>query len=276
MKNNNGKIAIAIVAMFVVALSIVGFTYAYFTAQVDGNDANESVKVTAGELVISYNNTKTMTAKNVVPGWISDGDKFYDPIKSIKDFDGITGITAASYKTDGTTITLAQVKDLESGEMVNDYESVEAKLRAQYGLTDPAEFNVKNEGTDAAAYSVDLNINVTGISDPENFYVYLYESDSEITDLTAQGVKTAYSRTLKAIMGEGTTITNPVTVIADRTLTNNGDSKYYKLVLEYKEADKTGVNDSDNQDASQDAIVSVTVDVNGLEQTATTVATAGE
>ena len=31
MDNNNKRIAIAIVAMFVVALSIIGFTYAYFT-----------------------------------------------------------------------------------------------------------------------------------------------------------------------------------------------------------------------------------------------------
>ena len=51
MERNNGKIAIAIVAMFVVALSIVGFTYAYFVANVEGN-TDTNVTVTSGELIL--------------------------------------------------------------------------------------------------------------------------------------------------------------------------------------------------------------------------------
>ena len=66
MKNNNGKIAIAIVAMFVVALSVVGFTYAYFTATVKGNEANESVKVTAGKLEIVYGSGTKLQAQNLL------------------------------------------------------------------------------------------------------------------------------------------------------------------------------------------------------------------
>ena len=46
-KNNNGKLAIAIVAMFVVALSIVGVTYAYFTSQTVYNESEEDPRVLA-------------------------------------------------------------------------------------------------------------------------------------------------------------------------------------------------------------------------------------
>ena len=67
MEKNNGKIAIAIVAMFVVALSIVGFTYAYFVASVTNNDADTSVQVTAGELVSKNKNEKTETYELKLP-----------------------------------------------------------------------------------------------------------------------------------------------------------------------------------------------------------------
>ena len=73
MKNNNGKIAIAIVAMFVVALSVVGFTYAFFTASVVPNDADRSAEVVAGMMEVQYTQNRTLQGTNIVPGWISDG-----------------------------------------------------------------------------------------------------------------------------------------------------------------------------------------------------------
>lgn len=94
MKENNGKIAIAIVAMFVVALSVVGFTYAYFVATVNTNTDNHQVEVQAGVLKINYDNGQTLTATDIVPGWKSDNDMVYNSIASVSTVDGITQITA--------------------------------------------------------------------------------------------------------------------------------------------------------------------------------------
>ena len=74
---NNGKIAIAIVAMFVVALSVVGFTYAYFTASVVRNQDEKTTEVTAGMLEVNYTQNKTMKAEKVIPGWESDGLHYF-------------------------------------------------------------------------------------------------------------------------------------------------------------------------------------------------------
>lgn len=78
MEKNNGKIAIAIVAMFVVALSIVGFTYAYFVANVTGNEET-NVTVTAGILEVEYTTTtgSTLVAENLVPGWKNNSKRYY-------------------------------------------------------------------------------------------------------------------------------------------------------------------------------------------------------
>lgn len=98
MERNNGKIAIAIVAMFVVALSIVGVTYAYFVASVNKNDANKSVEVKAGILKVTYASGQTLSAEGIVPGWKSDDNMVYNSIKSVsKAADGSSHITAVPY-----------------------------------------------------------------------------------------------------------------------------------------------------------------------------------
>lgn len=267
MKNNNGKVAIAIVAMFVVALSIVGLTYAYFTARVVGNDANQSIQVTAGELVISYNNSQSIAALNIVPGWISDGKTFYDPVYSIQNFNGVRGITAVSTDDFGADATDATkpatgklaikpsiVPDTTTNVVIDADENITKEYSA-YGLADPATFNVVNEGTDGAAYEVELSFDIDGIADLENLVAYLYESDSETF-----GTTPIFTTTFKDK-------TSPITAITTRTLATTGAKKYYKLVLEYKEAAEAGNDTADNQDASQDAKVLVTVNVNGLPQT---------
>jgi len=252
MKNNNGKIAIAIVAMFVVALSIVGLTYAYFTAQVVGNDANQSIEVTAGELVISYNNSQSIAAANIVPGWISDGKTFYDPVYSIQNFNGVRGVTAVSLDEFG-----ADEGDLAAEPSVETTATtvIDEKTYSAYGLTDAATFNVVNEGTDGAAYEVELSFDIDGITDLENLVAYLYESDSETF-----GTTPIFTTTFKDK-------SSPITAINTRTLATTGAKKHYKLVLEYKEAAEAGNDTADNQDASQGAKVLVTVNVNGLPQT---------
>lgn len=162
---NNGKIAIAIIAMFVVALSVVGFTYAYFTARVQGNEADKSVEVTAGKLEIKYTKGNKIVAQNLVPGWVSDGKHFYDPQYSkgeeVTGQTGVYKITAVSTdnhatKSDGTTPTDAD------------------------GIETNATFTIQNTADNAGdnTFVIRLKDVTNGLdtADQPNLYVALYET----------------------------------------------------------------------------------------------------
>ena len=93
MEKNNGKLAIAIVAMFVVALSIVGVTYAYFVSRVNYNTSDE-VQVESGILQVNYaaGTSIDTTGLTIVPGWKNDGKMIYHPIKSVDENGHITSV----------------------------------------------------------------------------------------------------------------------------------------------------------------------------------------
>lgn len=144
MKENNGKIAIAVVAMFVVALSIVGFTYAYFTAQVKGNTADKSVEVTAGKLSIVYANGNEISAKNIVPGWISDGKHYYDSMCS----SSLDTVKIGDKEVHKITAVSTETVDLRSNP--KKCSSTDTRVpsvvspSSDDGLTNPVTFTVKN------------------------------------------------------------------------------------------------------------------------------------
>ena len=168
MKNNNGKIAIAIVAMFVVALSVVGFTYAYFVASVNNNVDNHQVEVQAGVLKINYDNGQTLTATDIVPGWKSDNDMVYNSIASVSTVDGVTQITAVKKST------------LTEDQLANGTTTTPVA---------PVTFEVKDQSTnDATAYYgirlVEVN-NGLYANEPNNFKVTLTEATNGA--VTAEG-----------------------------------------------------------------------------------------
>ena len=180
MKNNNGKIAIAIVAMFVVALSVVGFTYAYFVASVNNNKDKHQVEVQAGVLKINYDNGQTLTATNIVPGWKSDNDMIYNSIASVSTKDGKTTITAVKKSTLGDVLTEEQLASSTSTEPVA-----------------PVTFKVKDQSTnEATAYYGIRLVEVTNdlqAVDPDNFKISLTEAGGttvqEAYVLTADGTQ---------------------------------------------------------------------------------------
>lgn len=226
MKDNNGKIVIAIVAMFVVALGIIGVTYAYFTAAVQGNDPDAtSVEVQAGVLEINYANSNKIEAQNLVPGWVNDGQHYYDPVASI-DEDG--HVTAAVKGAEGALITNPEKKD---------------------GIATPATITVTNtKSTETAYYAIRL-INITnGLSDPENFFVTLYSTTT--ADATTGGTKVWRGN----LAATGTQIIVPE---AQDIAVNGND--YYYIALEYN-------NLEDTQNASMGKSVTATVDVIGVSQ----------
>lgn len=143
--NNNGKITIGILTMFVVAISIIGVTYAYFTAQFSTNLNPESVKVYAGKLVANYKESQSIKVKNVVPGWVSDGLHYYDVDVAAADSGKIYAVKATY-----------------------DYTQQEGtKANERMGLASPLEFSVANssESAEAVNYIIALDIKKNGIYD---------------------------------------------------------------------------------------------------------------
>lgn len=148
-QKTNGKIVIAILAMFAVAISIIGFTYAYFTATFNQNLLDKSVTVNAGELVANFIGTNTVDVKNVVPGWKSDGLTYYD------------ATVAQSHNGQIFATTLSNPAD---------YYSANEMTKREYesnGLTAPVQFTVENDSDspDAVSYIIRLTNIVNGIYD---------------------------------------------------------------------------------------------------------------
>ncbi len=212
---NNGKIAIAVVAMFVVALSIVGFTYAYFTAQVQGNTADKSVEVTAGRLEIVYANGNEILAQNIVPGWVSNGDYYFDTVCSSTDEneDGIYEIKAVSK----SAIAEAKNKCSETDQRT----PATLSPTTADGLTDKVTFSVSNSAENTAdnSYIIRLTNITNGLAeaDRKNFFVTLYDGEDAVVwsgNLAASGTQ--------------------VIVPAARTIADDDETQNYSISLTYK------------------------------------------
>lgn len=270
MEKNNGKIAIAIVAMFVVALSIVGVTYAYFTATVKGNESDDySVEVDAGRLEVDYLGTKTIEAYNIVPGWISDGNMYYDPVASIQDVPVIDTDTGLPVEPAQTVKGIIAVNKNDYTEASNtQYQN------KNYGLTNPIEFNVTNDGTDTAHYAVRLVDIVNGIASTDvdeegksNFKYKLYESKETIPE-EGQTVTPTFEEA--EVVAEGELSHETEQTILATTSVEVGGVNYYQLVLYYEDFGNQNASASDSEDEPKS--VSVTVEVVGLNQTGTALA----
>lgn len=188
MEKNNGKIAIAIVAMFVVALSIVGVTYAYFVATVKTNSTNNSVQVKAGILKIAYDNGQILTAESIVPGWKSDGDMIYDPVHSVSTVDGQTRITAKSKTALGATVSANATEPVDP----ITFEVTDASTKgetAYYGIRLVSVNNgLYNDGIPAAEHD-DMLITLT------NNAGLTAVTDYVLTDATSQNLAGVYAIT---------------------------------------------------------------------------------
>lgn len=203
MKENNGKIAIAVVAMFVVALSIVGFTYAYFTAQVKGNTADKSVEVTAGKLSIVYANGNEISAKNIVPGWISDGKHYYDSMCS----SSLDTVKIGDKEVHKITAVSTETVDLTSNP--KKCSSTDTRVpsvvspSSNDGLTDPVTFTVNNatDNTGDNKYVIRLTGIQNGLAegDQENFVLTLKQGDTVVWSgkLAASGTQVIVPSAMK-------------------------------------------------------------------------------
>lgn len=194
---NNGKIAIAIVAMFVVALSVVGFTYAYFTASVKGNSAEKSVEVTAGKLKVIYASSQSIKANNIVPGWINDGAHYYDTVYSRTDVGG--GNIHISAITDDTKVNCNGAEKVANPTTnvteCSDSGKVVASIAERGHFTVEDKSDTKDVNSE---YVIRLNIEENSIADTDNLYVVLSDTNGQIYqhNLGSKGTKQVISPVL--------------------------------------------------------------------------------
>lgn len=264
MEKNNGKIAIAIVAMFVVALSIVGFTYAYFVANVQGNDT-VNVDVTAGILEVAYaNNTgNTVQAYNIVPGWMSDGLHYFDSTKFETDAEGNATYTAQMATSEET---------IPEGVDVND------------GITKPYNFTVSgsSRNTGDAEYVIILNsISKTNVAelDKANFKYALCKDECPVWSnaTETEGVVKTFNGT------EFDTLVNNDAVISSGSLYQATDSteddttadKKVLVISGVETASKTATNsyqlmlyylETSAEQASKGATISADIEIVGVQK----------
>lgn len=247
MRNNNGKIAIAIVAMFVVALSVVGFTYAYFTATVKGNNASKSVEVTAGELSIVYGNGRTLEAQNLVPGWTSDGKHYYD-VNWSKTPSGQTDTNGnIIYAISAVSTDKHKFKSNETGAA----STIEPTVAD--GIADKVPFTVRNATNNDGDnnYIIRLKGIENGIvgDDAKYLWVTLYET-------TVNDGKTTYTAIWSGnLQSAGTQIIVPEA----RTIAKNGAEQTYAVGLTYQ-------NVTNDEQLSKGVTVKATVEVVGVQK----------
>ena len=253
---NNGKIAIAIVAMFVIALSVVGFTYAYFVATVEGNTGVKNVDVVAGRLEVLYSQSNKLQAENIVPGWISDSNHYYDPVYSTKVLAPTTSNGTTTYKivaidktvdvtcTDGTTAKPYACSDTGVSTPV-----------AANGITAPVQFSVTNTENNRGDNHYIIRLNVTtngfGATDKSNLKV-------TVKKVGTNSDTVLWSGTLAA---SGTQIVVP----AAELLQAGNNTNSYKIYVTYVNANATQ-NDPANEGVmnSENKSLVVTADIIGV------------
>ncbi len=241
MDNNNKRIAIAIVAMFVVALSIIGFTYAYFTARVTANTTSESVKITAGKLEVTYTAGQLIRATGIVPGWKSDGLSYFNP----------------TVISEGNKI-IAQ--------HANTYEEIPKEYSTSaWGVVEPSTFTVKNTGDKVAYYAVRLKNIKNGLStetgttnnidDRKNLVAKLYKGTYVKGTSPSESNLVGEEKAVFSDSEDGTVVISKALQVGESQEVN------YYIILEYKN------NPDVDQSESMKKTVEATVEVVGITQT---------
>ncbi len=71
------RILISIVALILLALTLMGITYAYFISKVSGNTEAKSIEVTAAKLELTYNDGNgTVIVEKIEPGTVLESKTF--------------------------------------------------------------------------------------------------------------------------------------------------------------------------------------------------------
>ena len=248
---SNGKLIAGLMIMFVVAVSIVGVTYAYFVSDFTGNQKNTVVTITAGKLIAKYNQGTALVATNVVPGWLSDGLHYYD-----------VDVAAANKGR------IYATKALESA-VGTGYATT------TYGIAAPVTFTVTNnsdvkDSNTAVNYIINLHVKENGIlnamdttedeslkakyeADANNLLVSLYrgEFDADATNFGGELISGPF------VVGDSGDI--QLATGAPEVVNAVGETKNYFVMFEY-------INDKCSVQPSQGVQLDVEVLVSGVQK----------
>ncbi len=228
-----GRIIIAIIGIFIVLFAILGFTYAYFIANITGNNSTKSVVVNAGYLQIDYTSSRVLSATALIPGWASDGLSYYDP----------------SYRDNNGHITAKRAANKAS---------VPSNA---IGVSLPATFTVTNTSS-ASMPNVYYGIKLTNISnnmvsigeanttsdDRKNLQVTLYKGTC--SDAASCSGTPIFKQSLNASGSQ-------VIVKTAETIATKGETASYYIIVNYLESNA-------NQSQNMGKSFSATVEVFGL------------
>ena len=68
-KQKMGKVIIKIVIILLVLVALIGISYSWFKAVIEGNEESKTVTLQAGKLEITYVDGPELNVQNIVPGW---------------------------------------------------------------------------------------------------------------------------------------------------------------------------------------------------------------
>ena len=229
-QKTNGKIAIAILAMFAVALSIVGFTYAYFTATFNVNPEDKSVIVNAGKLVANFEGKNNIDFSGIVAGCISNVLSYYNSNIALSNEGNIFASKLTLEPTqdaEGNTIPATYTEYYGNG--VDDPDPMVKLSYESKGLTQPIQFTVTNDKDSPA--DVSFIIRLTNI----NNGIYTMARDRSADKMSEKVALTEDLPNLKVHLYEG---------IFDYSKKNDTDKPYggthiSTLVLGYNEDEDT-------------------------------------
>jgi len=247
-KNGNVKVVIAIVIMLIVSLSVVGFTYAYFNTQLQGNKENTSIEVGSGTMKVDFEFGQILKARNIVPGWISDEYHYYDPVLSIVDEKNET-TGEVTRKITAATLDVGKVLKKDAGLTTAPKFDDDNPLVAK-----PVSFTVKNTGDVFTKYAINLNVTKNEFitddfqDDADNLVVYLIKSEDwkegELSFGSAPLTETAEIKLYTIDEDSGKKIMNPIVTLDAYEYLAVGTSQSYYIVLGYKNNPDVSQNDS--------------------------------
>lgn len=76
-QNNKSTIFLTVIAIATLLVAVVGATFAFFSAQVTGNDSASSIYIKTAKLGITYNEGNTINDPAIRPGWTSNPAKTF-------------------------------------------------------------------------------------------------------------------------------------------------------------------------------------------------------
>ena len=225
--NTKQKLTLGIAAIFMVTLTIVGVTYAYFVTRVTGDVGTETVDVTTATLAsVEYaegNNLITMA--NVLPGAVEY--KTFKVINNNAENAAQYDIVLTSYVPESKASFVHTTDPSTSGCYAADAYSKIDELTACFA--------------EGVAYN--------------NIKYSLYETTSDLTDSTDEQIATAING-LDALASANVDYNK--TVAAPQSVTNvvieKGDTQYYVLKIEYLDANA-------NQNIENEAALNIKVDI---------------